>query len=322
MKQNRSDIIPFHQNKLSFRIGKNLRVSAYAFSETGDRPVNEDSIFSGSFGQSGCFVLADGLGGHGMGDEASALAVDVASSSFFEKEEWKDSDTAEIFQAAQDMIISEHQLKNISGGMKTTLSFLAVNGTTAGIGWIGDSRVYWFRTNKSAKRKANRFFKKHKVFGVAPLKKRRKESYVEYYFEGGRMCRTSDHSIPQGQFECGEIEEREIRHHSKRGFLISALGDRWDGNIAMEGNSKPYELWKQKKVKEGDAFLLCSDGFWELIEEEEMMHLLETSISVEEWLHSMKTVVDENAGKQRAKAEAEGKNWSMDNNSAIAVWIS
>ena len=42
----------------------------------GGRPYNEDSIgISDSIDPIGTFALADGLGGHGMGDIASASAV-------------------------------------------------------------------------------------------------------------------------------------------------------------------------------------------------------------------------------------------------------
>jgi serine/threonine protein phosphatase PrpC len=64
------------------------------------------------------------------------------------------------------------------------------------------------------------------------------------------------------------------------------------------------------QCKKFDAFLMCSDGFWELIEEKQMIKLLKKAQSVEEWLDSMVSEVMSN-----------GKGKDMDNNSAIAVWV-
>ena len=41
----------------------------------GDRVVNEDSVRGIEHGRNQCFIVADGLGGHGKGDVASRLAV-------------------------------------------------------------------------------------------------------------------------------------------------------------------------------------------------------------------------------------------------------
>ena len=53
---------------------------------------------------------------------------------------------------------------------------------------------------------------------------------------------------------------------------------------------------------------MCTDGFWELILEEDMCRLLKESASPGEWLNKMAEIVRQNG---------EGKN--MDNYSAIAV---
>lgn len=48
------------------------------FTDRGDRAVNEDSIGVCSKENEHCFVLCDGLGGHGMGDAASSLVAEVS----------------------------------------------------------------------------------------------------------------------------------------------------------------------------------------------------------------------------------------------------
>jgi len=62
-------------------------------------------------------------------------------------------------------------------------------------------------------------------------------------------------------------------------------------------------------LKKCQAFLLCSDGFWELIEEKDMCSILKKSETPNEWLLEMAEVVKKN-----------GKDRNMDNYSAIAIW--
>ena len=52
-----------------------MRISAYCYTNQGGREHNEDSVRCSA--EAGAFVLADGLGGHGKGEVASALAADV-----------------------------------------------------------------------------------------------------------------------------------------------------------------------------------------------------------------------------------------------------
>jgi len=50
-------------------------ISAFCYTNQGGREHNEDSVRCSA--EAGAFVLADGLGGHGKGEVASALAADV-----------------------------------------------------------------------------------------------------------------------------------------------------------------------------------------------------------------------------------------------------
>lgn len=124
-----------------------------------------------------------------------------------------------------------------------------------------------------------------------------------YVFKGNKVkIRTRDHSVPQMLVAAGEIKECEIRNHPDRNKVLRVLGVEWEKK--MYETMKPISNWR------ADAILLCSDGFWELIEEEEMCRLLKKSKTPEEWLQEMAKVVNKNG---------VGKN--MDNNSAIAVWL-
>lgn len=124
-----------------------------------------------------------------------------------------------------------------------------------------------------------------------------------YYFKAGRLCfQTSDHSVPQKLADSGEISYDQIRFHEDRNRLTAAF----DG----ESLNRFEFLDSPLETGENDAFLLCSDGFWEYITEEEMERDLSRAPSALEWLLMMeKTLVE------RAKT-------GHDNYSALSLLIS
>ena len=121
------------------------------------------------------------------------------------------------------------------------------------------------------------------------------------FYKNKVKTRTLDHSIPQMLVLSGEIKESQIRNHPDRNTLLRVMGVEWDDIM--------YELMAPLPLKKCQAFLLCSDGFWELIDEKEMCDQLKVAHSVEEWLANMVRIVQIN-----------GKGKNMDNYSAIAVW--
>lgn len=124
-----------------------------------------------------------------------------------------------------------------------------------------------------------------------------------YYFQNNRLVsRTMDHSVPQMLVAAGEIKEREIRHHPDRNRLLRVMGVEWDRPV--------YQLADPVPRKGKQAFLLCSDGFWELVDEREMTILLKKAKNVDQWLNDMEFLV-----------KKHGAGTNMDNYSAVAVWI-
>ena len=124
-----------------------------------------------------------------------------------------------------------------------------------------------------------------------------------YFFENDLLIeRTIDHSVPQILASSGEIEEKEIRHHPDRNRLLRAIGVQKSGKL----NSIQERDCEKKKY----SFLLCSDGFWELINEDEMEQLLCESKTPQQWLEKMEKTVLKN-----------GRNTNMDNYSAICVFL-
>lgn len=125
-----------------------------------------------------------------------------------------------------------------------------------------------------------------------------------YHFRSGRLLsRTIDHSVPQMLALSGQIKEREIRHHPDRNVLLRAMGSEWE--------TPQYEISQRgKKVVPGDSFLLCSDGFWEWIEEKSVIKILKKELSAFDALQEMV-----------AEVRYNGAGKGMDNFSAILVNI-
>ncbi|MGN1168338.1 MAG: PP2C family protein-serine/threonine phosphatase [Lachnospiraceae bacterium] len=124
-----------------------------------------------------------------------------------------------------------------------------------------------------------------------------------YLFEKNKyIMRSIDHSVPQMLVSAGEIREKDIRHHEDRNRLLRVMGTEWD---------KPkYQMVNHIPLTRRTSFLLCSDGFWELIDEKMMCKTLKKAKTPEEWLSEMEKIVLEN-----------GRGTNMDNYSAIAVFI-
>lgn len=101
-----------------------------------------------------------------------------------------------------------------------------------------------------------------------------------YFFKNGVLTfQTMDHSVSQMAVLSGDISPINIRFHEDRNKLLRVLGN--DTEIKIDVLKQPIE------VNKGDAFLLCTDGFWELVYEVEMEIDLCKSNSPDVWLQYM-----------------------------------
>lgn len=101
-----------------------------------------------------------------------------------------------------------------------------------------------------------------------------------YYFKQGRIeCISEDHTVSAASVKLGEIAYEDIRNDPDKNKLTKVLGDK--ENLSVKIPVKEFTLQK------GDAFLLCSDGFWEYVYEMEMETDLAKSESPKEWINYM-----------------------------------
>lgn len=129
-----------------------------------------------------------------------------------------------------------------------------------------------------------------------------------YYFHQGRESNrplTKDHSVSQAMADAGDIAQEDIRFHEDRNRLLRALGSPDD--------FRPVVAAQPISLQPGDAFLLCTDGFWEFVEEPEMGAAVRQAKGAGAWLAAMQAQL-------QRKIVQRGIN-DNDNYSAIAVMV-
>lgn len=101
-----------------------------------------------------------------------------------------------------------------------------------------------------------------------------------YYFKNNRLfAHSRDHSVCQVAVDMGTMTFEEIRGSEDRSKLLKVLGDNERLNI-----KKSYQ---PIQIENGDAFLICSDGFWDFVTEGEMEADLLKAENAQEWLRFM-----------------------------------
>ena len=115
-----------------------------------------------------------------------------------------------------------------------------------------------------------------------------------YHFRHGTLCEvTRDHSLAQHLQEAG-YENSGINSN----LLYNALGTE---------PVRPVTFSSAIDLHDGDAFLVCTDGFWLNLTTQEMEQALRMVNACEEWLTLMEQAVN--------------RSDKRDNLSALAIWI-
>ncbi len=198
-----------------------LIVNVGAQTEQGRRTENQDNMTGFSSPLGSVYVVADGMGGHRGGAEASRIAIDSYRKNLTAIPE--NVPFADALQRATSIANDEMHTRGVSGdpaveGMGSTVVLAVVRETSAGaelsIGHIGDSRAYLFR--------------------------------------GGVLRRlTRDHTAVQRLLDAGLVSPEEAKNHPDASVLTRALGKQ--AEVAMD-------LMEPLALEPGDLVLLCSDG--------------------------------------------------------------
>lgn len=111
---------------------------------------------------------------------------------------------------------------------------------------------------------------------------------------------TADDSVVQRMLEGGAITAQQAVDHPMKNRLLAALG--------MQESIEPHTLPERTALEDGDAYLLCTDGWWGALVDADFSATLTEADSPEHWLDLMGELI-------AARGDA-----AQDNYSAIAVW--
>jgi len=206
-------------------------VSFYSKSDVGlVRPENQDSFgkwppnsmnTKSTHGQ--LFIVADGMGGHRGGKQASSMAVDEIQRSYAsETHETICTGLQNAFELANHLIYKLATEDPSYYGMGTTCTALVIKDDKAHIAHIGDSRAYRIR-------------------------------------QSGIELLTMDHTKVAELQRQGILNEEDIRYHPERSILYRALGT----HPLVE-----IDLLCDIAIRDGDRFLLCTDGLTRIDDDE------------------------------------------------------
>jgi serine/threonine protein phosphatase PrpC len=241
------------------------------------RSHNEDGLFvfigeqqsNGAVPPFGLFVLADGMGGHQSGELASALATRVASEHLL-------SHVYLPLLHGQDRGSTQPSLREVmttavTEANRAVTQKLQGSGTTLTVGMLLGERLFVGHVGDS-------------------------RAYILRH-DGEVELLTEDHSMVSKLVEIGQLTPEEAAIHPQRNLLYRAVGQGAPLDVDVLNHS----------LHEGDQLLLCSDGLWGLMSDEEMWEILDFSSSP-----------NEACDRLVAAANAAGGN---DNISAIVVWV-
>ena len=228
-----------------------MRLSYCAASHAGvRRDSNEDSYCVRP--DLGLFVVCDGVGGYAAGEVASRAAVDAVQQAVtetlgateasiwpFEYQPALGVDGNRLnwaFHLANSRLRTEVQAARALQGMATTIAAVLLETDARGV--------------REPVRSAT-------IGHIG-------DSRV-YRWRRGRVDRlTRDHSWVEEQVQAGLISAGEARHHPRRNLLTRAL----------TGGTDPVADLGWVPVAEGDKLLLCTDGLFGVLSDEQIAEIL------------------------------------------------
>jgi serine/threonine protein phosphatase PrpC len=235
----------------------------------GTREINEDAFFtfqavngtSDAPSPLALLMVADGLGGHAGGREASTTAVRVAARALLTElllpilmNEPREAGRRPVQEILSEAIISANQsVSQIKSDAGTTLTVALVADHSAYAAHVGDTRLYYIAAGKATQI-------------------------------------TEDHSLVSRLVELGEISPQEAKNHPQRNFLYRALGQ--DPELAVDAHLQ--------RLAPGSYLLLCSDGLWGLVSDEEMVEVIDEAPSLQQACNRLIELANERGGDDNA----------------------
>ncbi len=230
------------------------------------RTNNEDTFLI----DNSLLIVADGMGGAAAGEVASKLAVNTISGELKNFSYTNDEEVTQLLKKSikkADGDIKAQMSKDSSlSGMGTTVVMALHMDSRLLIGNVGDSRAYIITNKKAGLPKEPEGNLKSSTSAETGVMKAIGSDIG--YGSGESITRiTQDHSVVMEMVNSGVILEEDIRTHPMRNRITRCLGS--------IGDSEPDFFWYD--ISDGDTLILCSDGLWEMVHEDLMMAIVNSS---------------------------------------------
>lgn len=223
---------------------REIPVTAAGLSDVGRvREENEDGFFirlmkprhRGPLAIRAVLAVADGVGGHVGGRQASQAVVSFLSDLFSPRHINAQSHFGDDIASFIEGIIREADSRvfELGGGDSkapgTTFTGAFIVDDRAHIGHIGDSRAYQIRNDEI-------------------------------------IALTDDHSYVAHLVREGRLAPEEAQNFPQKNVLMRSLGT--EGGVTID---KPGQF----RVMDGDVLVLCTDGLWDLVSEKEIVWIIQ-----------------------------------------------
>lgn len=213
-------------------------------------------------------LVADGMGGAAAGEVASGLARDIIGARLSGVAPSDENGAERVVRDAigdADAEIRRRMAGDRSlDGMGTTVVTAFRFGDRLLIGYVGDSRAYAVKAGsvRNGERAADAGVDLAAATGILPA-----PGSGTGHHAADIVRLTRDHSVVMDMVVNGVIEEKDIRTHPFRNQITRCLGS--------AGKSEPDLVWYD--IADGDRVVICSDGLWEMITEDLIQAIVQSS---------------------------------------------
>ena len=107
-----------------------------------------------------------------------------------------------------------------------------------------------------------------------------------YLINQGIQQLSKDHSLVEEMVRLGGIKPEEAKHHPDKNIITRAIGAKADVDVDF------YE----HRLKRGDIILMCTDGLSNMVEDEELFHIVQGSRDIVEAGEMLVEAAKENGG--------------------------
>lgn len=183
----------------------------------------------------GLYILADGMGGHQAGEVASSLAARTVAHQILQNVYLPYVASGEVTPA--QMPLTEALIQAVDEASQLVYKTVPGGGTTLTCALVVNERAFLAHVGDSR----------------------------AYMYHAGELRQiTKDHSYVDKLVELGQLTAEEAAAHPQKNVLYRAVGQ--EGTLEVDTYLET--------LPSGGRLLLCCDGLWSMISDQEIVHIL------------------------------------------------